>query len=104
MDNRLVDATWTYHNGTKHSDQSVRTSAHSLDWPNRPLTFKVYSTLEPIQLPGDFAPPPVRARSITSTCISSAGTSRIWRPGSITSGCTTSPCDSCGLAITEAPS
>ena len=37
MDNRLVDATWTYHNGTKHSDQSVRTSAHFLDWPNRPL-------------------------------------------------------------------
>jgi len=44
MDNRLVDATWTYHNGTKHSDQSVRTSAHFLDWLNQPLLFKVYST------------------------------------------------------------
>ena len=61
MDNRLVDATWTYHNGTKHSDQSVRTSAHFLDWPNRPLPFKVYSTLEPIPLPGDLAPPAMPA-------------------------------------------
>ena len=46
MNNSLVDATWTYHNGTKHSDQSVRTSAHVLDWPNQPLPFKVYSTLD----------------------------------------------------------
>lgn len=56
MDNRLVDATWTYHNGTKHSYESVRTSAHFLDWPNQPLPFKVYSTLEPRPLPGDRPP------------------------------------------------
>ena len=56
MDNRLVDATWTYHNGTKHSYESVRTSAHFLDWPNQPLPFKVYSTLEPRPLPGDLPP------------------------------------------------
>ncbi|MFQ5827780.1 MAG: hypothetical protein ACE5JD_01300 [Candidatus Methylomirabilia bacterium] len=46
MDNRLLDATWTYHDGTKHSYESVRTNAHFLDWPNQPLPFKVYSTLE----------------------------------------------------------
>lgn len=56
MDNRLVDATWTYHNGTKHSYESIRTSAHFLDWPNQPLPFKVYSTVEPLPLPGDLAP------------------------------------------------
>jgi SagB-type dehydrogenase family enzyme len=61
MDNRLVNATWTYHNGTKHSYESLRTSAHSLDWPNQPLPFKVYSTLEPLPLPGDLAPPAVPA-------------------------------------------
>ncbi len=61
MDNRLVDATWTYHNGTKHSYESVRTSAHFLDWPNQPLPFKVYSTLKPIALPGDLAPPAMPA-------------------------------------------
>ena len=61
MDNRLVDATWTYHNGTKHSYESLRTSAHSLDWPNQPLPFKVYSTLEPLPLPGDLALPALPA-------------------------------------------
>jgi SagB-type dehydrogenase family enzyme len=61
MDNRLVDATWTYHNGTKHSPESVRTNAHFLDWPNQPLLFKVYSTLEPLPLPGDLAPPAMPA-------------------------------------------
>src|SRR5712691_13444073 len=61
MDNRLVNATWTYHNGTKHSSESVRTSAHFLDWPNQPLPFKVYSTLEPLPLPGDLAPPAMPA-------------------------------------------
>ena len=61
MDNRLVDATWTYHNGTKHSYESLRTSTHFLDWPNQPLPFKVYSTLEPLPLPGDLAPPAMPA-------------------------------------------
>src|SRR6266852_76314 len=61
MDNRLVNATWTYHNGTKHSYEGVRTSAHFLDWPNQPLPFKVYSTLEPLPLPGDLAPPAMPA-------------------------------------------
>ncbi len=61
MDNRLVNATWTYHNGTKHSSESVRTSAHFLDCPNQPLPFKVYSTLEPLPLPGDLAPPAMPA-------------------------------------------
>ena len=61
MDNRLVDATWTYPNGTKHSYESLRTSAHFLDWPNQPLPFKVYSTLEPLPLPGDLALPALPA-------------------------------------------
>ncbi len=57
MSNRLVGATWTYHDGTKHSHQSVRTGARGLDWANRPLSFKIYSTLEPIALPQDLALP-----------------------------------------------
>jgi len=75
MDNRLVDATWTYHNGTKHSDQSVRTSAHFLDWPNQPLLFKVYSTLKPIALPGDLAPSAMPAlAAIAASGVDPAGT------------------------------
>ena len=54
--NRNVEAAWTYHNGTKHSYQSVRTSTHYLDFSNQPLPFKIYTTLPPIPLPEDFLP------------------------------------------------
>jgi len=49
--NRDVQATWHYHEGTKHSFQSVHSSQHFLDFENQPLPFKIYSGLEPIPLP-----------------------------------------------------
>jgi SagB-type dehydrogenase family enzyme len=54
MSNRDLDATWKYHNGTKHSYLSVRVHPHSLDWENKPLLFKIYPTLEVTRLPKDF--------------------------------------------------
>jgi hypothetical protein len=51
MKNDEIDAAWAYHNGTKHSYESVRRGAHYLDWENQPLPFKLYSTLQPIALP-----------------------------------------------------
>jgi SagB-type dehydrogenase family enzyme len=51
MKNRDLQATWTYHNGTKHSYESIRTNRHYLDWENQPIPFKIYSELEPIPLP-----------------------------------------------------
>jgi len=59
--NRDTEATWIYHDGTKHSYESVRTGDHFLDWPNQPLPFKIYSTLDPIALPQDFAHPDMPA-------------------------------------------
>lgn len=53
MNNRHLQATWAYHNGTKHSYQSVRASRHVLDWENQPILFKIYTTLEPIPLRRD---------------------------------------------------
>ena len=50
MKNRETEAAWAYHNGTKHSYQSVRASAHYLDWENQPTAFKLYPKLEPIPL------------------------------------------------------
>lgn len=50
MKNRDLQATWAYHNGTKHSYQSIRTNPHYLDWENQPIPFKIYPTLEPIPL------------------------------------------------------
>jgi len=51
MTNRNLDETWKYHNGTKHSFWSIRRNTYTLDWPNKPLPFKIYPTLDPIELP-----------------------------------------------------
>jgi SagB-type dehydrogenase family enzyme len=44
-----------YHESTKHSPASVAQSAHRLDWSNKPLPFKIYTSLETIPLPDDLA-------------------------------------------------
>jgi SagB-type dehydrogenase family enzyme len=59
--NRDVQATWNYHEGTKHSFQSVHSSRHFLDFENQPLPFKIYPGLEPIPLPRDMEPSGVPA-------------------------------------------
>src|SRR5579864_6884851 len=51
MANQDTDATWKYHNGTKHSPLSIRAHPHFLDWDNKPLPFKIYPTLEVSRLP-----------------------------------------------------
>lgn len=68
MTNRDLEATWTYHNETKHSFESLRANPHRLDWPNRPVSFKNYTTLEPIPLPSDS----VSSETPALTVISSA--------------------------------
>lgn len=40
-----------YHNQTKHSYWSIRTRPHFLDWTNQPAPFKLYSDIEPVELP-----------------------------------------------------
>ena len=67
MANRDVEATSSYHDGTKHSYQSVRAGARGLDWANQPLPFKIYSTLEPLPLPRDFPPPAMPALDAIAT-------------------------------------
>ncbi len=56
MTNRDVAATWQYHDGTKHSIQSVRANRHMLDWSNQPIPYKIYTSLPPLPLPADFVP------------------------------------------------
>src|SRR5258708_17499263 len=51
MKNRNIQATWTYHDGTKHSYWSIRNNPYLLDWANRPLPFKIYPKIEPVPLP-----------------------------------------------------
>ncbi len=54
MANADTEAALTYHEATKHSEWSVRTSGHHLDWDNQPLPFKIYRDLKPIPLVQDF--------------------------------------------------
>jgi SagB-type dehydrogenase family enzyme len=50
-----VAAASEYHERTKHSLESVRRSAHRLDWENRPHPFKHYVGLEARALPRELA-------------------------------------------------
>ncbi|MGN6628806.1 MAG: SagB/ThcOx family dehydrogenase [Candidatus Nitrosocosmicus sp.] len=56
-----------YHERTKHSEISIMTSQHYLDWDNRPFPFKVYPNLQPIQLPSNFPIPSMNATLAIST-------------------------------------
>jgi SagB-type dehydrogenase family enzyme len=51
--NQNTELAWNYHNATKHSYASIRTNAHSLDFANQPLPFKIYATIDPLPLPRD---------------------------------------------------
>lgn len=51
MQNQQTEKALNYHSRTKHSYESIQRNAHFLDWPNRPLPFKIYRDLEPIPLP-----------------------------------------------------
>ena len=55
MHNTETQAAWEYHNATKHSLESVRTTRHLLDWSNQPRPYKLYKDLEGLSLPQDMA-------------------------------------------------
>ncbi len=72
MRNRELAAGWAYHDGTKHSYWSVHHNAHYLDWPNKPLPFKIYPTINPIELPREAPPldmPALEAVSATGIAV-----------------------------------
>ena len=53
MNNRDLEAAWSYHDGTKHSLWTMYNDPHYMDFDNQPIPFKIYSDLEPIPLPHD---------------------------------------------------
>src|SRR3984957_7478745 len=73
MNNRDMQATWKYHDGTKHSYWSIRNNPHFLDWANRPRPFKIYPKIEPLPLPRDVPQTGVAALSALSEPVSSSG-------------------------------
>ncbi len=66
MAKRDIQATWHYHNGTKHPDGNLMDPWHSFDPSSQPLLFKIYSDLEPIPLPFEASPSVVPALSAIS--------------------------------------
>ena len=46
-----------YHEATNHSEIRLQTSAHYLDWANKPSQFKIYKDLESVALPRNFPRP-----------------------------------------------
>src|SRR5467141_4585883 len=73
MTNRDVQTAWKYHEGTKHSYWSVRSSTHFLDWANRPLPFKIYPAIEATALPRDVPQTGVAALAAISEQVRAAG-------------------------------
>jgi hypothetical protein len=53
LGNRDLEAARTFHEVTKHSYTSVRSSPHVLDWGNRPLPYKIYPEAGALALPRD---------------------------------------------------
>lgn len=72
MKNRQTEAAWNYHNSTKHSYESVRTSRHYLDWENQPIPFKIYTDLDPIPLPANFTSSGVPALDAVAATVQGA--------------------------------
>jgi len=48
--NQNIKSALDYHEGTKHSAESLRADTHFLDWENKPLPFKVYRGAETVPL------------------------------------------------------
>jgi hypothetical protein len=66
VNNRDPQIARNYHEGTKHSAQSIRADPHPLDWKNQPLPFKIYPGLNPIPFPADLPPSEMGALSALS--------------------------------------
>src|SRR5215216_5353031 len=67
--NKEIGYALEYHEATKHSEASLITSRHYLDFDNKPIPFKVYLELPSIDLPINFPTPEVNAISCISGTI-----------------------------------
>lgn len=56
MSNHDIQATWHYHDGTKHPSGQLMNPQHPFDPSRQPLLFKIYKDLPPLSLPLDSSP------------------------------------------------
>ncbi len=74
MSNRDITAALTYHETTNHTIQKLNQDHYALDPDNRPLPYKIYSSLAPLSLPKNLPARPMSAlTAIASPGISPAG-------------------------------
>jgi SagB-type dehydrogenase family enzyme len=64
--NDYIEAARVYHELTKHSYTSVRSSPHFLDWDIKPMPYKIYPGAASIALPRDLALPEMPTLSAIS--------------------------------------
>ncbi len=69
--NKEIRYALEYHEATKHSEASLTTSRHYLDFDNKPIPFKVYLELPSIDLPINFPTPEANALSCISGTVKS---------------------------------
>jgi SagB-type dehydrogenase family enzyme len=67
--NKEIRYALDYHEATKHSEASLMTSRHYLDFDNKPIPFKIYLELPSIPLPINFPTPEANALSCISGVI-----------------------------------
>ncbi|MFQ5950605.1 MAG: SagB/ThcOx family dehydrogenase [Candidatus Geothermarchaeales archaeon] len=77
MDNRDTQATWHYHNGTKHPNGYLMNPRHMFDPTRRPKLFKTYIALQPLPLPLDTSTIGVSALNAISVDVSPGAQDRI---------------------------
>jgi SagB-type dehydrogenase family enzyme len=68
--NKEIRYAFDYHEATKHSETSLMTSRHYLDFDNKPIPFKIYLELPSISLPVNFPTPEVNALGCISGMLS----------------------------------
>jgi SagB-type dehydrogenase family enzyme len=68
-DNHTPEVARAYHHATKHSFESVRSSAHFLDWANQPSPFKIYPAQQLLPLPGEWRQTGVAALSAIAATV-----------------------------------
>ena len=65
--NKNIKYALEYHQETKHSEVSIRSSNHYLDWDNKPKPFKFYTSLSSEALPVDFPIPSLNVITMKNT-------------------------------------
>jgi SagB-type dehydrogenase family enzyme len=98
--NKEIRYALDYHEATKHSETSLMTSRHYLDFDNKPIPFKIYLELPSISLPVNFPTPEVNALTCISGMLSQRSNDDMKELTTKTTTSTTKPMDTSNTRTT----